>query len=79
LIFLCFPSYYNFSAFAGFTAAAISVRFTVTFLKSLKGKGASMADKVGTKQIQWLDDYQQALSRAKELHKPVYLDFWYGG
>jgi hypothetical protein len=38
-----------------------------------------MADITKTAEIKWLNDYEQALERAKEVNKPVYLDFWLDG
>jgi len=38
-----------------------------------------MADTTKILQVQWLLDYQQALSQAKEKDKSIYLDFWFDG
>ena len=30
-------------------------------------------------EIKWLTDYEQALQKAKQEKKPIYLDFWLDG
>jgi uncharacterized protein YyaL (SSP411 family) len=38
-----------------------------------------MADTTRVAQINWLADYEEALAKARQSNKPVYLDFWFGG